>query len=59
MSKSQRTKQRERLLFMLSVIVAVVVVGLLVVGGPTPTRWLLLVAALANAATFGFLRRTH
>ncbi len=58
-SKSKRTKQREQVLFMLSLILLVVALGLLIVGGPSPTRWLILVAALANAATFGFLRRTH
>ncbi len=59
MSKSRRTKQRERIGFMLSVILAVVALGLLVVGEPTPTRWMLLVAALVNAATFGFLSRAR
>lgn len=59
MSKSKRTKQREQVLFMLSLILLVVALGLLIVGGPSPARWLILVAALANAATFGFLRRTH
>lgn len=47
------------MLFMVSVIVTVVALGLLVVGGPTPGRWMMLVAALVMAATFGALRRTH
>ena len=47
MSKSRRTKQREQIGFMLSVIALVVIVGLLLFGEPTPTRWMLLVAAVA------------
>lgn len=59
MSKSKRTKQREQLLFMLSLVLVVAALAWLLIGGQAPGRWLVLVAALVNAATFGFLRRTH
>ena len=59
MSKSKRTKQREQIGFMLSVIFSVVALGLLVVGDATPTRWVVFATALIIAVTFGFLRRTH
>ncbi len=59
MSKSRRTKQREQMLFVVSVILAVVLLALLLVGGQSPMRWLAFAAALMFAVTFGFLRRTH
>jgi len=41
------------------VIVAVSALALLLVGGQSTIRWLVFAAALINAVTFGFLRRTH
>jgi len=59
MSKSKGTKRREQIVFMISVLVAVVALALMLVGGQSTTRWLIFAAALMNAVTFGFLRRTH
>ncbi len=59
MSKSKRTKQREQMVFVVSAILAAIMLALLLVGGQSPTRWLVFAAALMIAVTFGFLRRTH
>ena len=59
MSKSKRTKQREQMVFVLSAILAAVMLALLMVDGQSTTRWLVFSAALMIAVTFGFLRRTH
>ncbi|WP_411278826.1 hypothetical protein [Gemmatimonas sp.] len=59
MSKSNRSKRREQLVFVISVLVAVIALALMLVSGQSTTRWLIFAAALMNAVTFGFLRRTH